>query len=75
MCSAAKNHNPVVCLLPFVAGLLPVAENFSFCLVTLLSDVAYRDAVLREQVELIGQVSVCSAIDANMPQFLKSLFT
>ncbi|XP_060105894.1 phosphatidylinositol 4-kinase alpha [Heteronotia binoei] len=38
-------------------GLLPVAENFSFCLVTLLSDVAYRDAVLREQVlEAILQV-------------------
>ncbi|XP_054851710.1 phosphatidylinositol 4-kinase alpha [Eublepharis macularius] len=38
-------------------GLLPIAENFSFCLVTLLSDVAYRDAVLREQVlEAILQV-------------------
>lgn len=32
---------------------LPVAENFSFSLVTLLSDVAHRDETLR------GKVCVC----------------
>ncbi|XP_074062674.1 phosphatidylinositol 4-kinase alpha [Macrotis lagotis] len=31
-------------------GMLPVAENFSFCLVTLFSDVAYQDSTLRKEI-------------------------
>uniref|UniRef100_A0A8D2MXX2 1-phosphatidylinositol 4-kinase n=1 Tax=Zonotrichia albicollis TaxID=44394 RepID=A0A8D2MXX2_ZONAL len=53
-------------------GLLPVAENFSFCLVTLLSDVSYRDAYFREQVEFEFVLSTvnCCYMCFSFPEYL-----
>ncbi|CAJ0964641.1 unnamed protein product [Ranitomeya imitator] len=52
-----------------ITGMLPVAETFSFCLVTLLSDVAHRDVTFRGQIlETILDVMQCLLGLCQSPQ-------
>ncbi|XP_035122786.2 phosphatidylinositol 4-kinase alpha isoform X1 [Callithrix jacchus] len=57
-------------------GALPVSESFSFCLITLLSDVAYRDPSLRDEIlEALLQVlhvllGMCQALEIQDKEYL-----
>ncbi|KAB0397486.1 hypothetical protein E2I00_016161, partial [Balaenoptera physalus] len=71
---AGQCDDPIPVFLP--PGTLPVAESFSFCLVTLLSDVAYRDPSLRDEIlEALLQVlhvllGMCQALEIQEKEYL-----
>lgn len=53
-----------------LAETLPVAEIFSFSLVTLLSDVAQRDETLRGQVCVFEGVCVCVSLSVSPTTYI-----